>query len=50
MKELLILVKQLQKDRSKYVSHGELGKILSMVLLAVAPEKVDEAHRKLNTE
>jgi len=50
MKELLILLRQLKKDRSQFVSHGELGKIVEMVLLALDPEKVDEAQRKLNTE
>lgn len=50
MKELLIIIKQLKKDRSKYVSHGELGKILSMMLDAIAKDKVDEAQQKLNTD
>ncbi len=50
MKELVILLKQLKKGRSNYVSHDELGKIIEMVILAVAPKKFDEAQRKLNTD
>lgn len=50
MKELLILLRQLKKDRSKYVSHGELAKILEMVILALDYDMVTEAQEKLKTE
>lgn len=50
MKELLILLRQLKKDRSKYCSHGELAKVIEMVILALDPDKVKEAQDKLNTE
>jgi len=50
MKEFLILLKGLNKNSSKYVSHGELGMILGMMLNAIAKDEVEEAQRKLNTE
>lgn len=50
MKELLILLRQLKKNRSGYVSHGELGLVIEKVLMAIAFEEMKEAERKLNTD
>ena len=50
MKEFLILLRQLDKNRSGYDTHGELGKILRIMLNALAKDAAEEAQRKLNTE
>lgn len=50
MKELILLLRGLNRGTSQYVSHQELGAILFKLLKAVDEEKLNEAIRKLNTE
>lgn len=50
MKEVVILLRGLDKGTSEYVSHKELAAILWKVLRAIDNKKVDEAIKKLNTE
>lgn len=50
MKELVLLLRGLDKGTSQYVSHQELAAILWKVLRAIDNDKVDKAIKKLNTE
>lgn len=50
MKELVLLLRGLDRGTSQYVSHQELAAIIWKILRALDEEKLDEAIKKLNTE
>lgn len=49
MKELLLVLKGMNRPELKgsLVNYGEFCKLVNMLLLEIAPEKVEEATRKL---